>query len=392
MTMKTKKELFGVEIKGYFKGSKKEKGRILDALERQTGMRRESLIRALKREFLRSVYNQPNKRGRKTYYTPDTYAALKEIWESANSCCGELLHPVIPEYIQILKRDDMWDHSDEATCKLLAMSLATVKRKVSGWKCLGQRGSSTTTPSSIKERVPIFQGSWLSVSVGMGQIDTVAHCGGSLVGDFAYTCGYVDVSSGWFQYRAQWNKGMEVTKESLEDIKQRLPFVLNHIHPDCGTEFLNQIVMSWCEKEKIEVSRSRSYHKNDNGYIEQRNGHVIRRWLGYERLGDQKLLPKINNFLDLVCLYHNHFIAQRLCIGTKTIHKGKYRKVYEQKAQTPYQRLLNNPNISEEIKNKLKIEHQKLNPKLLHDKLERMKCDILKANRLATGKDHFTDI
>lgn len=390
--MRTKKELFGVEIKGYIKSSKQEKGRVLDALERQTGMRRESLIRALKREWQRSVYDQPNKRGRKTYYTPDVYFALREIWEAANSCCGELLHPVISEYVNILKRDRMWNHDDEATGKLLAMSVATIKRKVSGWKCSGERGISATTPSAIKAKVPIFQGSWRSVPTGFGQIDTVAHCGGSLVGDFVYTCGYVDVASGWFQYRAQWNKGMEATKESLEGIRGKLPFSLSHIHPDCGTEFLNQIVMEWCEKERIEVSRSRSYHKNDNGYIEQRNGHVVRRWLGYERLGDQSLLPKINTFLDLVCLYHNHFIAQRLCIGTKTVFAGKQRKVYEVKAQTPYQRILNNSKMSEDIKNKLKTAHQKLNPKLLHDKLERMKCDILQANRLATGKDHFNDI
>lgn len=389
--MNTKKELFGVEIKGYIKASKKEKGRILDALERQTGMWRESLIRALKKEFLRSVYNQPNKRGRKTYYTQDVCSALKEVWESANECCGELLHPVIPEYVNILKRDEMWNHSDESTGKLLAMSMATTKRKVSGWKCLNGRGISTTTPSAIKERVSIFQGSWLEVPVGYGQIDTVAHCGGSLVGDFVYSCGYVDVSSGWFQYRVQWNKGMEATKESLVVIKNRLPFNLSHIHPDCGTEFLNQIVMKWCEKEKIEVSRSRSYHKNDNGYIEQRNGHIARRWLGYERLGDQTLLSKLNQFYDLICLYHNHFLAQRLCIGTKTIFEGKQRKVYESKAQTPYERILNNSNIANEIKNKLKTDHEKLNPKVLHHKLEKMKCDILKANRLATGKEHFND-
>lgn len=389
MTMKTKKELFGVEIKGYIRSSKKEKGLVLDALERQTGMCRESIIRCFKREWNRSVYNQVGKRGRKTYYTEDVYFALEEVWESANSCCGELLHPVIAEYVNILKRDKMWKHGDEATGKLLAMSVATVKRKVSGWKCTNPRGISSTTPSSIKERVPIFQGSWLEVPVGMGQIDTVAHCGGSLVGDFVYSCGYVDVSSGWFEYRAQWNKGMEETRRSLEAIRQRLYFVLLHIHPDCGTEFLNQFVMKWCEKEKIDISRSRSYHKNDNGYIEQRNGHIARRWLGYERLGDKKLLPKLNQFYEMICDYHNHFIAQRLCIGTKTLPNGKHRKVYEKVAQTPYSRLCANPNVSENIKNKLKTNHLKLNPKVLHDKLEKMKCDILKTNRLATGTGSF---
>lgn len=383
--MNTKKELFGIELQVYLKASKKEKSRILDSLSRQTGMWRESIMRSFKRLQMESVYSPKKKRGRSVYYTPDVCAGLKEIWLAANSCCGELLHPVIAEYVSILERDEMWEHSDETTGKLLAMSVSTVKRKVNGWQCeSGRKGISTTTPSAIKERVPIFQGSWYEVPVGMGQIDTVAHCGGSLAGDFTYCCGYVDVASGWIQYTAQWNKGMEVTKESLKHIQERLPFLLEHIHPDCGTEFLNQIVMKWCEDEKVEVSRSRSYHKNDNGYIEQRNGHIARRWLGYSRLGNRELLPKIIKFLDMVCLYHNHLIAQRLCIGTKELPNGKHRKVYEKNGMTPFTRLCANESISEEIKSKLKIEHEKLNPKILHEKLLKIKYDILRANRDTT--------
>ena len=169
-------------------------------------------------------------------------------------------------------------------------------------------------------------------------------------------------------------------------IQSELPFPLLHIHPDCGSEFLNSMVMAWSEENKIEGTRSRSYHKNDNGYIEQRNGHIARRWLGYDRLGSLKLLPKIKEFLMLVCQYHNHFISQRLCIGTKTLPSGKYRKVYEKIPLTPYKRLLSNPNVSKEVKEKLKIEHEKLNPKTLHDRLTEMRCDILKANRRAMGE------
>ena len=390
--MKTKKELFGIELSVYLKASKKEKGKILDSLVRQTGMWRESIERSFRRLQVESPYNQLKKRGRKKYYTSDVFAALNEIWETANKCCGELLHPIIAEYVSIFKRDKMWRHSDGATGKLLAMSMATVKRKVSGWRCdLGGRGISTTTPSAIKERVPVFQGSWYEVSPGMGQIDTVAHCGGSLSGDFIYSTGYVDVSSGWIEYTAQWNKGMEATKESLRCIKKRLPVPLLHIHPDCGTEFLNNIVMTWSKDENIEVSRSRSYHKNDNGYIEQRNGHIARRWLGYDRLGCIKLLPRIKDFYEKICEYHNHFIAQRLCIGTKILPNGKHRKVYEKIAMTPFARLCANPKVAEEIKKQLTLKHQKLNPKILHDKLTKIKYDILKANRLLTGRDHFTN-
>lgn len=384
MTMNTKKELIATELPGYLKASKKEKGLILDSLQRQTGMWRESIIRSLRREQMNSDLTPPKKRGRTVYYTHDVCLALEEVWLSANSCCGELLHSLISEYVFIFKRDKMWKHSDEVTGKLLAMSMPTVKRKVSGWKCgLGRKGISTTTPSAIKERVPLFAGDWHTVSIGMGQIDTVAHCGGSVAGDFMYSCGYVDVCSGWFEYTAQWNKGMGATKESLETIRSRLPMNLDHIHPDCGSEFLNNVVISWCEEHHIEISRSRSYHKNDNGYIEQRNGHIARRWLGYDRLGSLKLLPKVKEFLMFVCQYHNHFISQRLCTGTKTLPNGKHRKVYEKISLTPYKRILANPNVAKDIKEKLKIEHEKLNPKILHDKLVKMKCDILKTNRLA---------
>ncbi|KKR82874.1 MAG: Integrase catalytic region [Parcubacteria group bacterium GW2011_GWD2_40_9] len=386
MTMDTKKELFGIELQVYLNASKKKKGEILDSLSRQTGMWRESIMRSFKRLQMKSVYIPKKKRGRSVYYTPDVYAGLKEVWKAANSCCGELLHPVISEYVLIFKRDKTWKHGDVATGKLLAMSRATIKRKVNGWQCeSGRKGISTTTPSAIKERVPIFQGSWYEVSSGMGQIDTVAHCGGSLSGDFIYSCGYVDVSC-WFHYTAQWNKGMEVTKESLKHIQKQLPFPLEHIHPDCGMEFLNQIVMKWCEDEKIEVSRSRSYHKNDNGYIEQRNGHIARRWLGYDRLGNKELLPRIIKFYDLVCEYHNHFIAQRLRIGTKLLPNGKHHKVYEKNGMTPFTRLFTNEKISKEIKEKLKTEHDKLNPKILHDKLLKIKYDILQTNRHTTER------
>lgn len=385
--MKTKKELFGIELDKYLKASKKEKGEILDSLSRQTGMWRESIMRSFRRLQLESAYTEKKKPGRSIYYTLDVYEALKEVWEAANSCCGELLHPIIREYVTIFKRDKSWKHNDETTGKLLAMSMATVKRRVGGWVCeSGRKGISTTTPSAIKERVPIFQGSWHDVPVGFGQIDTVAHCGGSLAGDFMYSCGYVDISSGWLAYTVQWNKGMEVTKESLKHIQSLVPFPLLHVHPDCGTEFLNDIVMTWCEKEKIDVSRSRSYHKNDNGYIEQRNWHIARRWLGYDRLGNRELLQNIIRYYDLVCLYHNHLIAQRLCIGTKELPNGKHRKVYEKAGMTPYSRLCANPNISETVKNKLKIEHEKLNPKILHNKLTKMKHDILQANRLTTSQ------
>lgn len=385
MTMETKEELFGIELKQYLQASKKEKGEILDSLERQTGMWRESIIRSFKRKQMESRLKEKPKRGRKIYYGKDVDEALKEIWEDMNWCCGELLFGAIADTVSVHKRDGCWKYNDEVTGKLLAMKQATVKRRVTGWKCTGgRRGVSTTSPSAIKDKIPLFEGSWYEVKPGMGQIDTVAHCGGSMAGDFMFSLGYVDVSSGWFEYTMQWNKGMESTKESLEYVRNRLPHKLIHIHPDCGKEFLNQIVLGWSTKHNIEVSRSRSYHKNDNGYIEQRNGHIARRWFGYDRLGNIKLLPRIQKMYKTICTYHNHFIPQRLCIGTKTKPNGKQVKVYEKIGITPYHRLLANPHIEDEVKDKLKAEHELLNPKYLHQELMKEKYAILRLNRQLT--------
>lgn len=385
MTMKTKEELFGIEISRYLKASKREKGKILDSLERQTGMWRESIIRCFRRKQLESVYKKKPRRGRKAYYTIDVDIALKEIWEDENWCCGELLHGAIPENVRVYQRDKCWKHNEETTGKLVAMSLATVKRKVTGWKCdTRHRGISSTSPSVIKDRIPLFEGSWYDVSPGMGQIDTVAHCGGSLAGDFMFSVGFVDVSSGWFEYTMQWNKGMEATKNSLEYIRSKLPMELTHIHPDCGKEFLNQIVLFWSEEKKIGVSRSRSYHKNDNGYIEQRNGHIARRWFGYDRFENSKLLPRAQRLYAKICLYHNHFVPQRLCIGVKPLPNGKQIKVYEKKGITPFNRLLTNDKVTKEVKEKLRIEHEQLNPKFLHQELMKEKYAMLKLNRHTT--------
>lgn len=385
MTVKTKKELFGIELQTYLQACKQKKTEILNGLVRQTGMHRMSIIRSFRRLQLQSQRNPLRKRGRKTLYDHECMEAIQFIWKSADYCCGDLLHPVLEERIAIAKKVGLWKWNDTTTNRVLSISISTLKRKIPKWRTEPiRRGISTTTPSAIKDSVPLFDGDWKKVKVGSGQIDTVAHCGGSMAGEFIFSCGYVDVSSGWTFYQSQWNKGMEATLKSLQTTKESLPFLLCMLHPDCGTEFLNNLVISWCEKEKIDVTRSRSYHKNDNGYIEQRNNHVVRKWFGYTRLDHKELVPMMNMFYVLLSLYSNHSQAQRLCTGTKQLSNGKVRKVYESKAKVPYTRVLEKEYIAHEIKEKLFKEHQTLNPFTLHEELIILRNAILKLNRTLT--------
>jgi hypothetical protein len=384
MNKAMRKTIYGIEIKHYLKAGRKKKGEIIDGVIRLMGINRKSVIRAFKRAQLQEPWTK-FEGGKETYYTPDSIAALKQVWEAGNRCCGELLHGIIPEYVNIFKRDKDWQHTTIATEKLLQMSMATVKRNTTGWQCLGRKGISTTTPSSIKSKIPVFDGDWKKVEVGNGQIDTVAHCGTTNGGDYIFSCGYVDVPLGWIQYRGQWCKGMVATKQSLKEIQDRLPFCLKHLHPDCGCEFLNGMVIGWAEEEKIDVTRSRSYHKNDNGYIEQRNGHVIRRHLGYTRYDNKELLPLFNELLDLICMYHNHFVPQRLCVETITTELKKHKKVYEKVAVTPYQRLLSKNALTPDKLQELTKLHNSLNPKTMLDKIIKLKHTLATRNQKLRG-------
>lgn len=368
--MKTKQEIFDEFKQAYWKGDKEARGHILDHVCAVTKLHRKAAIRKFSAMQQRDPLRSDN-RGRHEYYTPDVTAALKEIWEAGNSCCGELLHPVIAEYVTILQRDRMWNHSDEATGKLLSMSEATVKRRVGHFLKVRRRqhGLSTTKPSHIKHLVPIFVGPWKDKPPGFGQVDTVLHSN-SAFGNAVYTLNFTDAATMAVMPRAQWNKGQEATRESLKTVKTELPFPLLGAHPDTGSEFINRMVIDWCQQEQIDFSRSRPNHKNDNMYVEERNGHVIRKTVGYITLNCQEAVVALNEVYEILTPYRFHFIAVRRMVEKEKV-LSRYRRVYEERAKTPYERTLAHPAVAKEIKEKLRAAHAGLNPLVLKRELER---------------------
>ena len=192
-----------------------------------------------------------------------------------------------------------------------------------------------------------------------------------------YSVNYTDVATSWVVLAAQWNKSQESTLNSLIRMKSKLPFPVLGMHPDSGSEFVNFHLKAWCVKEDIELTRSRPSHSNDNAYVEQKNGHVIRRFLGYERFDTETIAMTINCFYDELELHINHFVPTRKCI--EKIRVGsKYRRKYDI-AKTPYKRVMENTKISEERKLKLKAIHEKLNPVKLKIKIEK---EIKKIQRI----------
>lgn len=378
MKMETKHEVFARYQKEYLKvrkqkGKRTELSAIISTIQSVTRMGRKSVIRALRREQLRDPVQEEH-RGRHVYYTPDTTAALKEVWEVGAEVCGELLHPMVTEYVSILERDKIWKHSDEATGKLLSMSMGTMKERINNFVKIRRKGHgvSSTSPSQLKHIIPIFHGDWSQKLPGAGQIDTVVHCGHTLVGDMVFTLNYIDVPTLWDILRAQWNKGQMATQESLAYINRALPWQMLEIHPDTGSEFINWHMKDWCDIQSITMSRSRPNHSNDNMHVEERNGHIVRKWIGYQRLDCTEAVDALNDVYAVLCPYLNHFVASRRVIEKYEV-EGKWKKKYEKVAKTPYQRVLENEHILPEVKEKLRQEHEKLNPLTMLKEIERLK-------------------
>ena len=222
-------------------------------------------------------------------------------------------------------------------------------------------------------------GPWRDADPGHEQIDTVALCGGSLKGDFIYALTSIDVATYWNILGAQWNKGAEATIGNRVCMRKRLPMQHIRDHSDTGSEFINYDTYDWSIESELLLTRSRPGHSNDNCYVEERNAHVVRKYLGYQRIDCKEALEPLNEFFKVLNTYTNHFIATRKTVETVRVG-AKYKRTYE-KALTPYQRVLAHPKISEEVKTKLRLEHATLNPAVLLKEVWRLKAIVYDMQR-----------
>ena len=370
MTMGTKQEIFREKLQAYLAASVEGKGRILDAVCGVTGCHRKAAIRRFKTLQMRSS-SARDRRGRKIVYGMRTTAALRELWEVGNRICAERLHPTMGEYVRVLTRDGMWTSDAATTDLLLRMSLGTMKARLARFENVKRRGGrGTTKPSDLKEIIPIRRGPWQNPAPGNGEIDTVAHCGSTIAGDFCYTVQYTDVPVIWTCLAAQWQKGEEATRKSVERIEKRLPFPLKGIDPDSGSEFVNWHMKGWCDARGIVMTRTRPYMKNDHARIEQKNYANVRHIVGYARFDDPRQVVILNELYDVLEDYINFFLPSVKCVGKERVGSKTVRR-YDT-AQTAYARVLAHPDIAEMIKEQLREKYATLNPKILKQECDRI--------------------
>jgi len=146
-------------------------------------------------------------------------------------------------------------------------------------------------------------------------------------------------------------------------VRQRLPFALLGVDSDNGSEFINQCFYAYCCQERITFTRSRAYKKNDSCHVEQKNGNVVRRLVGYDRYTSRAAYQCLARIYDGIRLYMN-FFQPTMKLVSKTRHGAKVNKVYDT-ARTPYQRLLEAGMLTIAKQQELAATYHGLNPVFL---------------------------
>ena len=383
MERKEKEYYLFVQRYRYEKLSKKQKGEILDEIQEKLGVcRRQALRLVKKREQGRPKKKRVGRRSK--YQSIEFKKALKEIWVLHDYACSGILKADMETWVNA--REEVRDKYDnEIKELLLSISRPTIDRVLHDYK--KNKGKSTTHSGGFKEEIPVQKNIWDVNIPGYVEADTVAHCGGSLAGEFIYSYTTVDIATLWTEVRGIYGKGSLVAVKAFEDIEDSLPFDLLGYDSDNGTEMMNQYMYKYLTTEReergrnrVSVTRARAYHSNDNAHVEQRNNSVARKYLGYERYGFKELQPLINyTYKYVLCPLLNHFYSVYK-LKDKILAKHRKNRIYGT-PEKPYEKIINSDYVSQERKDILKELHDALNPVLLHDKKQKLFEQIDLANK-----------
>jgi hypothetical protein len=344
MVAQSKREYLARIKDRYRHAGRKHKKVILDEFCKVCGHHRKHAIRLL---------NQDGRRKRKKPGRPSKYGfaeiqVLENIWLNADRPCSSRLVGVIPIWLPHYEKryGDLEGPTRQKLLNAKARTLDRILRPVR--KKHGSRGlSGTQAGQYLKNSIPVKVSHADVDQPGYMQADTVAHCGGSLKGDFVWSLTFTDIESGWTQNGAVWNKGEHDVHQLLERMEQNLPFTIKGFHSDNGSEFINWHLESYYRDREnpIEMTRGRPGAKNDCPHVEQKNHTHVRLLLGWQRIEDPDLIKVINEMYEAANLLTNFFCANRHMVF-KERRGSKYYKKYDD-AITPCDRLLASEHITE---------------------------------------------
>jgi hypothetical protein len=361
----TRRELVAAISGRYQTAARGEKQKILDEFVAVTSYHRKHAVRILGAGSAGDEQTAPVRR-------PCRYdEAVREalvLWEASDRICGKRLKPLIPILVGSMERHGHLRLDAPVRERLLTASAATIDRLLTVVRAEARGGARRRPRRSIRRTVPVRTfADWNDPLPGYLEGDLVAHSGESAAGSFVQTLVLTDIASGWTECVALIVREQTLIVEALLKVRAALPFPLRGLDTDNDSVFMNDTLIGYCRNYDIELTRSRAYHKNDQAWVEQKNGAVVRRLVGYQRLEGVAAVQVLSRLYAASRLFVN-FFQPSFKLASKERNGARVTKRYHPPA-TPYQRLLVSEAVPEEIKTKLRGMFAVLDPLRLLDEI-----------------------
>ena len=331
--------------------SRTGKQMLLNELQALTGYHRKSLLRRLNQ---RADQQQSSLRGQhRRRYGPELVEALVPLWEASDRLCGKRLHALLPQLVESLEHHGHLQLEQSVRAGVLTMSSATIDRLLAPVRSSSGGNGWRRPPrahSGVRRRVQVrtFKGWDDHKQPGWLEIDLVAHCGGRLEGRFIWTLVATDIATGWSESLPVITRDGASVLAAIQRLRQQLPFPLRGIDADNDPAFMNALMEQWCDapEQGIELTRSRAYQSNDQAWVEQKNGVLIRRVVGYERLVGLEAAQLLAELYAALRLFTNLF--QPSFKLKSSVREGGRIKRLHHPPRTPLQQLLRTGVLSDQ--------------------------------------------
>jgi hypothetical protein len=212
-------------------------------------------------------------------------------------------------------------------------------------------------------------------------VDTVNHGDDDPRGDCVCTLQWIDVATGWSERTAVYGRSELEVHAAFQHIVQRCPIPILELHPDNGPEFMNAHLLRFFSTlvKGAYWTRSRTYHKNDNRFVEQKNASLVRAYLGNAPLKAREQRDLLNTLYEDMWHYYNLFQPVLRQVSKETTYDDSgivHVKRKHDRAQTPLERLIATEVLSDAKRQELTALRDSLNPIQLRQDIE-AKLDAL---------------
>jgi hypothetical protein len=375
ISMSTRDDLVVALSGRYASSSRQEQGRILDEFTALSGLHRKHAMRLLRAgQSGRRHGPRPGRR----LYDDAMRQALIVLWEASDRVCGKRLRPLLPILVEAMERHGHLQLAPEVRAGLLAMSAATIDRALETVRrpSEGIRRRRAPPSAAIRRAVPVrtFDG-WDDPAPGFVEADLVAHSGPVAKGSFVQTLTLTDIATGWTECAPLLVREQKLLTEVLSEIRKRMPFVLLGLDTDNDSVFMNETVKAYCDGAGLKFTRCRPYRKNDQAWVEQKNGAVVRQAVGYRRYEGLDAAAALARLYAALRLFVNYF-QPSFKLARKVRDGAKVRKTYHPPA-TPYQRLLADARTSEEARQRATATYATLDPVRLLQTIRAAQQDLV---------------